>query len=325
MHEDDSIFPIGSESQPLAAKRGCLVLHINLETGEEQLVESQSAFCGTGTISAHYLDTPTEPDEDTQATILDEDTAPMVGIQTEREPMDEPQPSQDTQFCGWFAESPPRPLAHQGPSSPRSMGDDVDSPSSFDLTRSNSFDSELTENDDLVFGSRAVPPIPTRASNPQDDTMEPHPQQPHFMEDPIFMDKVINFLVDHGIMTDASLDVSPAFRLLTTSFAQNANHCADGVRAVVDGRKFKIGITEDPMDRFYNEIYGYGTAAGGNYSKMYLLYVAPLSKPRVPDSTGRMEINLIARFKEDPNCLNKGPGGECPSNGSPHFVYVAVM
>ena len=86
-------------------------------------------------------------------------------------------------------------------------------------------------------------------------------------------------------------------------------------------RQFKIGICLDPKWRWF-------VCAGGAYSKsftkMTLVYVAKSSKPKHSESTGNMEIAQIEKFRYPryPNCLNEAPGGEMPSDGSPHFCYV---
>ena len=69
---------------------------------------------------------------------------------------------------------------------------------------------------------------------------------------------------------------------------------------------------------------------------MHLLYAAPTSKVKydgpdekraqlVKESTGTMETDLITMWSGHERCINrKGGGGDCPSNGSPHFVYIAL-
>ena len=94
---------------------------------------------------------------------------------------------------------------------------------------------------------------------------------------------------------------------------------------------FKIGITENPYQRWVRSDCGY-ERSGWNF--MYVLYVAPTSKWKLEPmdsektkalkstSTGAMERLLVDRFMTFPDCINRQPGGECPSNGSPHFCYV---
>ena len=72
----------------------------------------------------------------------------------------------------------------------------------------------------------------------------------------------------------------------------------------------------------------------GKWITMSVAYVAPISKwfirpfehppleklKRV--STGTMERELIKHVRDLPECQNNGPGGECPSDGTPHFGYI---
>ena len=99
--------------------------------------------------------------------------------------------------------------------------------------------------------------------------------------------------------------------------------------------QLKIGITENPWARWNRIDCGYGHA--GEFSHMFLLYAAPTSKSKINawdddvarklkvESTGAFEKELIKEMHRllGDACLNrKGAGGECPSNGYPHFAYV---
>lgn len=100
---------------------------------------------------------------------------------------------------------------------------------------------------------------------------------------------------------------------------------------------FKIGITENLKMRWYNQTFGYERE---EWTKLYLLYAAPTSKTSIKEwmnptlvdlrkaSTGSMEKQLIKSLKEQygTRCKNKeGAGGECPSDGNPHFTYLVVQ
>ena len=62
-----------------------------------------------------------------------------------------------------------------------------------------------------------------------------------------------------------------------------------------------------------------------NWQRMHLIYAAPTSKPWRRHSTGQMETQLIDRCWHHESCINRrGAGGECPSAGDPHFVYIVV-
>ena len=88
---------------------------------------------------------------------------------------------------------------------------------------------------------------------------------------------------------------------------------------IVDNcHEFKIGITENPWRRWFKE----GWYRDQGWEKMTMLYAAKSSKPRVCDSSGAMEIALIKALGDEVTCINKMKGGDCPSNGSPHFTYV---
>ena len=81
---------------------------------------------------------------------------------------------------------------------------------------------------------------------------------------------------------------------------------------------FYIGITEDPLSRWYGRdgVPGHCRA----YSYMIVLYEA-----RSSSSTATLERLLIAHYHEPGflRCLNVGRGGERASAGSPHYLYVA--
>ena len=97
--------------------------------------------------------------------------------------------------------------------------------------------------------------------------------------------------------------------------------------------RFKIGITENPEHRWNNSRYGY--AHSPMWDVFCVLYAAPSSKWNVKkyesesmtslkrSSTGAMERRLVKQFAGFPNCINRpDSGGDCPSDGSPHFCYV---
>ena len=97
--------------------------------------------------------------------------------------------------------------------------------------------------------------------------------------------------------------------------------------------KFKIGITENPFLR-WNASFGYRFKS--DMDVMFLIYAAPTSKHQYNKydseamaalkkiSTGTLEKHLVSIFSSEPTCVNReGSGGDCPSAGSPHFLYVA--
>ena len=104
------------------------------------------------------------------------------------------------------------------------------------------------------------------------------------------------------------------------------------ITATVDSgscRIFKVGITEHPSRRWKKYC-----REEGKWITMSVVYVAPISKwfirPFEPPpleklkrvSTGTMERELIKHVRDLPECQNNGPGGESPSDGTPHFCYI---
>ena len=119
--------------------------------------------------------------------------------------------------------------------------------------------------------------------------------------------------------------------------------CFDSAVDFINSKKhrwstFKIGICENPYLRWTDQaIGGYAWDPRHDWVFMAILYAAPTSKHRILQtmgddakalrmaSTGRMEIDLIDVFHADAACLNReGGGGDCPSDGSPHFLYVVA-
>ena len=82
------------------------------------------------------------------------------------------------------------------------------------------------------------------------------------------------------------------------------------------GVSFYIGITESPDRRW-----GEHCAAGGmrHWQMMLVLVQATTSS-----TTAAMEQLLLSEFGSRYQCHNVGPGGECASAGSPHFLYILL-
>jgi len=87
---------------------------------------------------------------------------------------------------------------------------------------------------------------------------------------------------------------------------------------------FKVGITENPYDRWFRDNCGYCHDALG-YQHMFLLYAAVRSKGPDRATSGNMEKAIIEAVQRSAPlyecCLNTRPGGEGASEGSPHFTY----
>lgn len=102
-------------------------------------------------------------------------------------------------------------------------------------------------------------------------------------------------------------------------------------------QRFKIGITEDPVKRW--NMYQEPRKNKVDWDTMYICYVAPTSKWKwkatdsagqdklKKTSTGAMERKLIAgcRCQNNPKLYNTEDGGECPSDGSPHYLYIMTQ
>jgi len=120
------------------------------------------------------------------------------------------------------------------------------------------------------------------------------------------------------------LHFGASMKQLSDNFAHNIEVCADTIDAILSGAMdpycdFKIGITENPPRR--KKLYD---NSGEPVTEMHLIYFAPTSKPRIAESTGQMERALISKFRGREGCQNTAPGGERPSEGCPHWVYLKV-
>jgi hypothetical protein len=116
-------------------------------------------------------------------------------------------------------------------------------------------------------------------------------------------------------------------------FAANADAAIAFIIRNCIMHQFKIGITERPDLRW--PLYKKSTDHI-KWTTMFLLYAAPISKSAMcssdspslqalkKTSTGAMEKHLIRFFNNFDGCVNDAPGGERPSDGSPHFTYVVI-
>lgn len=80
---------------------------------------------------------------------------------------------------------------------------------------------------------------------------------------------------------------------------------------------FKIGITQDPVGRWQNKVYGY-CRDREKWQGMKIMSISSTSF-----AAGLLETMLINKYRGTPGCRNERPGGEsaAPSDG-PHFTYV---
>ena len=94
------------------------------------------------------------------------------------------------------------------------------------------------------------------------------------------------------------------------------NFAFERVRASLDGRRYKFGITANPAQRL--------AWYASDSVPMTSMLVVGVSDER--EGVGTMEAALIREFgNKDPRCLNVAPGGESAEKMSskPFFVYMA--
>ena len=104
------------------------------------------------------------------------------------------------------------------------------------------------------------------------------------------------------------------FRLPDTSPETEAEWLQHGqqiVRRKTSG-SFYIGITADPVRRFLE-----GHSQSGNFHAMDVIAVVSSSL-----TSAKIERGLLGIFRGHPNCMNQSWGGESPTPGYPHYVYV---
>ena len=245
--------------------------------------------------------TPTEPDQSYAPTELD--SAPMeLDSNSELDSFDSLLDAAQRSPCDTSA------LSTQG------------SPCS--TSRSNSYDSELAV--DLAPEPAGLPaPVATLHFTPAHWSL-----QQCFRQD---VDSALHACTNQHwfanlINWEHLSDFKSSLEFAIDAIAQNAHNWY----------KFKIGITENVSRRWHDSKMGYKNATEVCWEYLAVLYTAPTSKCKINAwdsdevaslkraSTGLMETLLIKNFSELPNCLNKAAGGDCPSDGSPHFCYVAV-
>ena len=193
----------------------------------------------------------------------------------------------------------------------------------FAAMSSDSFDSQATENDNPSERQTDRPGLP----------LPPLTPEPHWTDDSKFWTSMEDRL---AMCYDCQWYRLDFFSHAPVHFSPCFEAACNFIRASINNvwLQYKIGITEDPYIRWTRPDCGY-EHFGWQY--MCLLYTAPTSKTskrgvqteqerlRRAESTGAMEKRLIAEFSLEPGCLNRvGAGGEYPSDGCPHFVYVVV-
>ena len=182
-------------------------------------------------------------------------------------------------------------------------------PSTPSPTTSESFDSELTDNED--------PCAPHDTTGGAIATL--------WHSDPSTIQK-INDLVVIGVrerwLTRGCMD-----RTLGLEFKDAVEEAMENIaRAAPSFGAFKVGITCDPRHRWTRKDKNKHGVVGhqAHFEGMDLVYVSPHSKAGRYGSAGHMERELIERCHEMwANVLNTLPGGEGAPRESPCFVYIA--
>lgn len=92
-----------------------------------------------------------------------------------------------------------------------------------------------------------------------------------------------------------------------------ARHADRFIRGITERRHgFYVGITRDTdarWDRHHSK--------DSHWSHMTTLVEALNS-----EATSAVEMQILAKWGSDPYCCNRSSGGESPTPGSPHYVYV---
>jgi hypothetical protein len=107
-----------------------------------------------------------------------------------------------------------------------------------------------------------------------------------------------------------------AFSLVSRADLDRAyEHASERVRTVWRSEvAFYIGITENPSRRF-----GEHLGSNPSWSCMVVLVEADSSR-----ETADLERRLLKAFGHSLSCTNNSAGGERPSAGSPHYLYMLV-
>ena len=126
----------------------------------------------------------------------------------------------------------------------------------------------------------------------------------------------------HTIMARLNASPSTCFNLFLprAKLASSVlDHCASVINslAAIQGGRYKIGITMDPYNRWFNDEYGYGR--GSAYASMHIITIA-----RSMETAAFIEAALLREFRlTSEQCDNLACGGEgVDLQGELAFVYV---
>jgi len=180
---------------------------------------------------------------------------------------------------------------------------------------SSAFDSQLTENENPNEPASPCSPAPKRFKLDAPC---------HFTKSGEFWYSVANVVSSY--CDDAWFEMHDAtLKRLGEDWDRNVSTVEAAIKGIAtESQFFKIGITMDPKHRWF-------VCDKGKYSKdftkMTVVYVSTHAKKIHHQSSGNMEKTQISKFKDlcGDQCLNKSPGGEGASDGSPHFCYVVSI
>ena len=182
---------------------------------------------------------------------------------------------------------------------------------------SSAFDSQLTENENPNEPASPCSPAPKRFKL---DTSPPC----HFTNANEFWDSVAKVVSSY--CDDAWFSMHKAtLNNLGEDWDGNVSTVTAAIKGIAkESQFFKIGITENPKHRWFVRENGRNSR---DFTKMTVVYVSTHAKKIHHQSTGNMEKTQISKFKDicGDQCLNKSPGGEGASDGSPHFCYVVSI
>ena len=262
-----------------------------------ELLEAETDFHHHSSSSARVMDSsmpPTETGSSVSPTQIDSDS--------------------DDQF---------RVPLHSDDPGPDSLLDALDRP----IEEEESWDSQLTEDE------HPNQPLAARLIESGASAAAPGV---HWSRTEDFIDGVRQILDKAAASGARWFRIAPCFDVMDLmDFEGCVNHAIQWIKENRDHwGQYKIGITECPLHRWYNDDHGYAHATENVWSAMHIVYIAPTSKWKrhivdTPESlalkmasTGAMERALIREFKGTQGCINVADGGDCPSTGSPHLVYV---
>ena len=118
--------------------------------------------------------------------------------------------------------------------------------------------------------------------------------------------------ISNGLMADVGRCPDVQFRFPRVEPGTERawlDHCLSVWRGCSGHGSFYWGITESPMARWEQH--------SSTYDMMRICAVAQSSR-----QTASLEVGLIAATRRSVHCNNYGPGAECRSGGSPHFLYL---